>query len=599
MPVLHSIIDVFPRLYAPATGTKRFAAAACIGAFMLALAVASPASAQMTDTAERWVPGRLLVQPRPGLSDEEFAKILKVHGAKSVGRIPGINVHIVQLPPNASEKAVAAQLAHNPHIKFAERDMLLKPELTANDTYYFSEWHLTTIGAPSAWDISNGNSITIAIVDTGVEASHPDLAGKLVAGWNYADNNSDTSDVFGHGTKVAGTAAAITNNGIGVAGVAGGAKIMPIRVTNTSGLGSLSYMASGIVWAADRGARVANLSFEAVGGYSTTQSAAQYMKNKGGLVTTAAGNGGTQQTFAYSDTNIVVAATDGVDNRASWSNYGDFISLAAPGVSIYTTAPGAGYGAVSGTSFSAPITAGVVALMMAANPTLPAAKIQSLLYSTALDLGSAGKDIYFGYGRVNAGAAVLAARNTSISDTVAPTVSLTAPASGATVAGLVSVNVSASDNVGVSGVDLLVNGTKLASDSASPYGFTWDSSKVPDGNVTLTADAYDAAGNRASSSITVKVANTADAVPPVVVISQPGDGAKVSGNVNIVATASDNVAVARMTLYIDGESRVTASGASLSYNWKTRRDSMGTHTIRVDATDPSGNTGSRIIQVVK
>jgi len=599
MSLYKSPIRINSNLFDFARVAKRKPGVGCIAALVLALAVSGPVAAQTTSNTEKWVPGRLLVQPRPGLSDAEFAKILKTHGGKSVGRIAGINVHIVQLPPNASEKAVAALIAKNPHIKFAERDMILKPEATANDPYYASEWHLTTIGAPGAWDTSGGSGITIAILDSGVDASHPDLAGKLVAGWNFYDNNATTSDVYGHGTMVAGSAAAYTNNSVGVAGVAGGATIMPIRVTDTSGSGYLSYMASGLTWAADHGAKVANLSFEAAGGYSTVQTAAQYMKNKGGLVTTAAGNAGAQQTFTYSDTNIVVAATDGSDTRASWSNYGDFVSVAAPGVSIYTTIAGGSYGAVSGTSFSAPITAGVVALMMAANPTLPAGNIQNLLYSTAVDLGTVGKDIYYGYGRVNAAAAVLAAKSSVVSDTTPPSVSLTAPTSGATVNGLVAVNVSASDNIGVSRVDLVVNGSKLASDTAAPYGFSWDSSTVPDGNATLIAYAYDTAGNYSSSTLSVKVANTVDKTPPVPVISNPVNGSSISGNVNIAAGASDNVAVTSVKLYIDDQLKVIGSGSNLSYTWNSRKVSPGTHNIRVDATDAAGNVGSQTIQVVK
>ena len=127
---------------------------------------------------------------------------------------------------------------------------------------------------PAAWDTRTGGGVTIAILDSGVDTTHPDLEAQLVPGWNAYDNNSDTSDVFGHGTQVAGTAAAAGNNSIGVAGVAFGAKIMPIRVTDTSGMGYASSMANGLTWAADKGARAANLSFQGVSGSSTVLSAA-------------------------------------------------------------------------------------------------------------------------------------------------------------------------------------------------------------------------------------------------------------------------------------------------------------------------------------
>lgn len=614
MFVFQSRFPAISCLPASTLKAKRRTGPGCIVA-ALALAISAPVvgaqndhppvdpapKTQTTNETQQWVPGRLLVQPHPGLSDEEFAKTLKTHGAKSVGRIAGINVHIVQLPPQASEKAIAALLAKNPHIKFAERDMILKPDATANDPYYGSAWHLPKIGVPAAWDSSSGKAIIIAILDSGVDASHPDLAGKLVAGWNFYDNNSNTSDVYGHGTKVAGAAAATTNNSLGVAAVAGGATIMPIRVSATTGSASISTMASGLTWAADHGARVANLSFRA-GGYSTIQSAAQYLKNKGGLLATAAGNNGTQETFAYTDTLIVASATDGNDAKASWSSYGNFVSVAAPGVGIYSTVRGGGYAAVSGTSFAAPITAGVVALMMAANPTLAAGKIQSLLYASAVDLGSAGKDIYYGHGRINAAAAVLAAKSATVGDTTVPSVSLTSPAGGSTAKGLVTVNVSASDNTGINRVDLMVNGSKLASDTTSPYSFSWDSSKVPDGNATLTASAYDAAGNYASSSVSVKVTNTTstDTVLPVVQITNPPNGTKVSGKLVVAGSATDNVAVTSMKMYIDGRLvAATTNGASLSYRWNSDQVAAGTHTIKAEAWDAAGNLGTKTIQVTR
>lgn len=141
----------------------------------------------------------------------------------------------MDLPSNASEQAVAALLAHNPHIKFAELDQRVAPGLATNDPYAGSEWHLAKIGAPAAWDSTQGSGVTIAILDSGVDGSHPDLAANMVAGWNVYDNNSNTADVYGHGTAVAGTAAAVSNNGTGVASVAGGAKIMPIRISDSTG----------------------------------------------------------------------------------------------------------------------------------------------------------------------------------------------------------------------------------------------------------------------------------------------------------------------------------------------------------------------------
>ena len=162
----------------------------------LALAALSlPAQAQDANpnaaTEGQWVPGRLLVQPRPGLSEAEFDKIIKPHGGKQVGKINGIDVRIIELP-QASEKAVEALLKHNKHLKFVERDMIV-PHDSTNDPYYSKAWHLPKIGAPTAWSTSTGSKVTITIHDSGVDGSHPDLSGKLLPAWPPTAQRSTTT----------------------------------------------------------------------------------------------------------------------------------------------------------------------------------------------------------------------------------------------------------------------------------------------------------------------------------------------------------------------------------------------------------------------
>jgi subtilisin family serine protease len=287
------------------------------------------------------------------------------------------DLHIVDVPDYA-EEGIVASLANHPHIKLAELDRMVYPAMTPNDPYYGSEWHLLTMGAPAAWNATQGTGIIIAILDSGVNGAHPDLKTQMVPGWNFYDNNSDTSDVFGHGTLVAGTASAITNNGAGVAGVAGQSKVMPIRITDTNGYGFSSTIVQGLVWASDNGVRVANISFGGAAGILSVQNAAQYMKDKGGLVVVSAGNTGSEQTTAPTSALIPVSATDANDVRTSWSTYGSFVAMSAPGVSIWTTRREGDYKAASGTSFSSPLTAGVVALMMSANPKLSSLDIENL-----------------------------------------------------------------------------------------------------------------------------------------------------------------------------------------------------------------------------
>ncbi|MBL8315826.1 MAG: S8 family serine peptidase [Rubrivivax sp.] len=567
----------------------------------LAVGLAAWGAAQAAPPVE-WAKGRVIVQVRPGLSDAELEKVLKPHGG-AAKRLGQSTLFVITLPPTQSEVAVAALLAHNPHFKFAELDYRVAPNMAANDPYAGSAWHLSKIGAPTAWDVSVGSGVTVAVLDSGVDPTHPDLSTRLVPGWNFYDNNSNTSDVYGHGTQVAGGVAATINNSIGVASVAGQASIMPIRVTDTSGAGYTSMIANGLTYAADRGVRVANISFANQPSRSAVVSAAQYMKDKGGLVFVAAGNSGISEPFTPTTSMIPVSATDGNDVKASWSSYGSYVALSAPGVGIYTTTRGGGYTAASGTSIATPVAAGVAALTMAARPSLKNTEVESILFSSATDLGTAGRDTYYGHGRVDAGRSVSAALSfVSTADTQAPTVAIAAPLGSATVSGTTTVDVTAADNVGVSRVDLLVNGAKFATDTSAPFGFSWNTTGVANGMASLVAVAYDAAGNSTSSTtVSINVANNvvADTTPPVVSINNPVNGSKVSGNVSISISASDNGGSAGISqkLLINGVQVASSTGGSLSYNWNTRKIAAGTYSISAVVCDAAGNSTTKAISV--
>lgn len=550
-----------------------------------------------------WAPRRLLVGARAGLSVAEVAKIASVHGGKS-RRLGPPDVYVFDLPATASEKAVAATLARHPQLKFAELDLLAIPALTPNDPYAGSEWHLGKLGLASAWDAAQGSGVTIAVLDTGVDGTHADLAGHMAAGWNFYDNNGDTSDVNGHGTAVAGAAAASVNNGVGVAGMAGQSLIMPVRIADANAYAYWSTVAQGLTWASDMGARVANISYSGVAASATVQSAAQYMRARGGLVVVAAGNNGIDEGIAPTTSMIVVSATDANDQKTSWSSYGSFVSIAAPGQDIWTTTRGGGYQAWWGTSLASPVVAGVVSLMMSARPAMSNTQLESLLYSSSTDLGAAGRDSYYGWGRVNAAAAVQAALASTIADTQPPTATISSPANGSTVNGLLAVNVNAADNVGVTRVDLKLNGTVIASDTSSPYGFSLDTTQMPNGGASLVAVAYDGAGNAGSSAaVAVTVNNTVpptpDTTPPVVGFSAPANGATVSGNVTVSVAASDNAGPSglKLVLLINGSQVASATGGTLNYKWNTTKIAAGSYTLEARATDAQGNPSSTVITV--
>lgn len=570
------------------------AAVACINA----RAQGAPVS------AEGFAAGRILVMPRAGLPEAALAKILGEEGGGKARRIGKSELRIVDLP-RGLEKQSVEKLSRHPHIKFAELDRLVQPASVVNDPYFGSAWHLAKIGAPTAWDGSTGAGVTVAILDTGVDASHVDLAARVVPGWNFYDNNANTSDVHGHGTAVAGAAAATLNNATGVAGVAGNARIMPVRIADANAWATWSTVAQGLTWAADQGARVANISYAGVAGSSSVRSAAQYMQGKGGLVVVAAGNNNVDEGISPTTTMIPVSATDSADLKASFSSWGNFVAISAPGVGIWTTVLGGGYQAWQGTSLASPVTAAVAALTMARQPSLSGAQIEQILFKTAVDLGAAGRDPIFGHGRVNAAGAVAAAdASVSTLDVQAPTATIAKPLGSSSVTGLVAVDVSAADNVGVLRVDLMVNGGVVASDTNAPFAFSWDSTKFASGMVELKAVAVDAAGNAGVSvPVVVNLANAvvADTTAPTVLITSPGNGAVISGTVRINVSASDNAGSSGITneLYIAGARVAMATGGALSYSWNTRKTKPGTYMIEARARDAAGNVSATSIAVTR
>lgn len=380
-------------------------------------------------------PGRVLYQLKPGASAAQLQALEargKAHGLATVRTLQGLGVRVAQTARGQSaERDVCADLLATGAVAFAEPDALVPPVALPNDPYYGSQWQHARINSPGAWDRTTGSaSVLAAVCDTGVSSTHPDLAANLqLPGYNAVDGSTNTEPVYNHGTGVAGCIGAVGNNGAGVAGMAWTVKILPIRITNTSdGLAYVSDAADGIRHAADRGAKVVNLSY-LMAGYSTIDAAAQYLRGKGGLLFVAAGNNGQDPGWPDFASFIAVGATDSADNKASWSNYGAYIDVVAPGVGVYSTTGASSYGSMSGTSFSSPIAAGLGALLYSVNPSLTPAEVEDALFTTCKDLGAAGEDNVFGHGRIDAAAAV--ARVASVQPNSPPlAVAAASPASG-------------------------------------------------------------------------------------------------------------------------------------------------------------------------
>lgn len=366
---------------------------------------------------------RILVKFKSVTSAGERATLLSRHGLASQDKLRGLDIQLLRTSPSDTPEEVAARLnaAESRLVEFAEPDAILAPSAVPNDPW-FPNWQYDKqlIDAPAAWDVTQGDpALIVGVADTGVFCGHEDLLLNCVPGWNFYDNGADTSDVVGHGTAVAGVIAARGNNGIGVAGAVWPSKIMPLRVSDPNGYATLSAIANAITYAADRGARVVNVSYQASGS-NTVRSAAQYLAQKGGLTVVSAGNTGGSTGFSANADLLVVSATDSSDTRYAWSSYGDDVDVAAPGCTGATTARDGAYANFCGTSNSAPEVSGVVALVFSAHPELTPAEAQNTLFSSTKDLGVAGWDPYYGWGRVDAGKAVTATISSSTSPVPPP-----------------------------------------------------------------------------------------------------------------------------------------------------------------------------------
>jgi thermitase len=391
----------------------------------------------------RYAADRVLVRFRPGISGAYADGLLRSYGFPVVHGIPAIGVYSVQTASGVSVPETLAMLRRNGDIELARPDYRARLADIPNDTYFGGYQYAlrnrggvlnispeiqpqmtagADIKATDAWDAGQGDAETIiAIVDTGVDPAHPDLVSKLVSsGRDFANDDNEATDDHWHGTHVAGVAAADTNNGIGTAGVAWNCRILPVKVTDDSGNGYYSWIIDGIIWAADQGADVINVSLGGDVDDPFLEDACRYAHDRGVVVVAAAGNDGLAGVLypaAYDDYVLAVAASDYNDSVAGFSNSGPEIDVAAPGVWILGPAPewyvGPGYLPylfASGTSAASPHVAGMAALIKSAKPGLPADDIMKIIRYTADDINRAsdpGRDDRAGYGRINLARALL------------------------------------------------------------------------------------------------------------------------------------------------------------------------------------------------
>jgi len=491
--------------------------------------------------------GHILVRFKTTPAQGVLDQLNTAFGARTAGKIDKIGVIHLQAP---SEKGLAllGHLRQRSDVEFAEFDSEVKAFLQPDDPYFstslasshygtVSQWGPQAVSAPNAWDLTLGvPNIVIAIVDTGVDSSHPDLASKIVGQYSYVGNSA--KDGFGHGTHCAGIAAAATNNDVGIAGMCPNCGILSVKVLNDQGSGYISDVASGITYAASHGARVISLSLGGSGRSDTMRSALQYAVTNNTLPVCAMGNSGSSSNTpepGYWHDCLSVIATDQNGAKASFSNYGVKADVAAPGVAVLSTMPtypvtltttygySMNYDALSGTSMATPMVAGVAGLVLSRSPNLTPAQVAGIIEASSGDGVSWSSNLAFGV--VDAYKAVSSAIH---SDYVAPVANLISPIEGATVSGLVTVQAAPTDNTTVHHVDIVQNGTRFmqvltgaSSTSSTSTGKgnktstittpawtgSWPSTTVFNSPATVSVSAVDVFGNSTAQNLDFTVQN--------------------------------------------------------------------------------------------
>lgn len=372
----------------------------------------------------RWrephIPGRVIVELVPGHDARKYDAILRRHKAREAKHLATIGRHVIECDPDEIQPLLD-ELEQERLLVDAEPDGLLQAggdtefgdsvegrAYTPNDPLLSRQWHINNIRLPDAWSITQGaDSVKVAIIDSGAY-SHPELTPNILPGYNCIAENSNTADtgaLGGHGTATAGTAGAAMGNGLGIAGVAR-CKLMPFVVLAANNYAAWSDVAQALTMAADQGCRVMNISIGGTGASSTLDRATAYAWNKGAIIfASAMNNHNSIPNYPAACQNVMaVAATNSQNNLASFSNFGSWVDISAPGQAIFTTYKQSSYANWNGTSFASPICAGVAVLMLASNPNLTNSRIVLLMKQTADPV--AGQP----FGKVNALRAVQAAR---------------------------------------------------------------------------------------------------------------------------------------------------------------------------------------------
>ena len=484
-------------------------------------------------------------------------------------------------------------------------------------TQYISQPATGVIRLPEAQQLALGTGVVVAVIDTGVDPDHPALAGSLVPGYDFTRNiagaasewlDLDQSTVvildqasappvditqlppaFGHGTMVAGLVHLIAPT----------AQIMPLKAFTADGNATVFDVERAIYYAVEHGAKVINMSFSMPTASDEFTQAIDAASAHGLISFASAGNSGRSAlVYPAAFRNVMgIGSTSLADERSTFTNYGDhLVTFAAPGEGLITPYPGYHYASVSGTSFSTALATGGAALLSQLVPTIDQRMAGRYFHDgaakpTGLDLGEGRIDLY----------ETLRTHGSPPPpppDTIPPTVTLANPAGGSTITGTITLAASASDAVGVAGVQFTLDGSPVGNERTNtPYDMFWDSATARNGTHVLGAIARDAAGNqRTAASVSVTLAN--DTTAPTVLFTSPAADAIVSGTIALAASATDDVGVVGVQFTLDGVNLgAEHPAAPYASAWNSATVANGTHVLGVIARDAAGNQRSASIRV--
>lgn len=490
--------------------------------------------------------GEILVKFKEQFLSNKSTGLLSLKGLKMLRTLPG-NIILFKKEKNdanknASVEQLIAAYEKDLSIDYVEPNYIVHAKtIVPNDPSFSLQWGIPKVKANLVWDMSNNSdSVVIAIIDTGISLDHEDLVEMIwhnskedsaanrnngidddnngfiddYQGWNFVSKNNNPKDAAGHGTHVAGIAAAAANNSNGIAGIAWNSKIMAIKVLNDNGIGTDGDIIDGIRYAADNGAKIINLSFGQLSSSDSLDEAVQYAYNKGCIIVAAAGNDGVSN-FEYpaSFNNVIsVASTDKNNQRSSFSNFNNMVDVCAPGGDgepsdrgdIYSCVPGNSYGYRNGTSMSVPLVSGLAALHLYKNPSWTNTQVVNQIINTADDLGTAGRDDYFGFGKINVARAL---------DQLKPAINLISLDGGEHVKGGTAKNISwaaaspTEEGSGISANGISIYYSKdggqtypfiIASGIANSGSYLWEAPKIDLSTLKIRITASDTLGNIAT-----------------------------------------------------------------------------------------------------